>query len=149
MKYFALTCILVAIVGCSEAPDQDDTPTVPEETEASKLLQYDGVYRALQNDPEVTSNIRFYPDKTVQTATTQTSADLQKIKNWFNKDHETSSFGTYELDVRAITFVAKRGDAEKGVEYSGEILPDGSLLLNSHSLLNDHRAERTYEFVAW
>ncbi len=105
------------------------------------VLRFDGLYQK-SNDDGYTSYLRFLADLTVLQVTS--SGTPQQVTTWLKKNAGKGSQGQYLLDGASISFVVT--STMGSVEYSGQV-GDDQLVLQVHSLINDHRATNTYTFV--
>ena len=71
------------------------------------------------------------------------------IVGWFDQDGDKSGTifrGRYEITEDRLFFSTTSSAGV--VDYNGSI--DGNtLILDSHSQINDHRGQRTYRWMAW
>ncbi|WP_436774528.1 hypothetical protein [Yinghuangia sp. YIM S09857] len=87
--------------------------------------------------------LRFTPPDRVTSVTS--SGNPEQVARWLGPEHRFSSHGTYELFGAAISFAATSKSGT--VLYQGVIGPGAlTLALDSRSLINGHRAHRTYHF---
>jgi uncharacterized protein (TIGR02996 family) len=107
-------------------------------------LEHSGLFRTI----DTYHWLRFYGDGTVLSVTTTTTTPREVLR-WFNKDHEAPSRGTYVLtwlpgDL-AIRFSATSSYGT--VDFEGTMVSAGTMVLNSHSHINDYRGRNEYHWV--
>lgn len=109
-------------------------------TKAPAALRFDGMYGAGLDD--YTKYLRFFENGDVISISDTASAE--KVAVWFDRAHPLVGKGSYSLfgDRIFLTQTSSQGT----VNYQGRVL-DGKLELESHSLINQNRAARHYEFM--
>ncbi len=109
-------------------------------------LKFNGVYRAEPDDhDDYVFLLRFYEDGTV--IGISTFADINEVKEWFEKDNSKMAKGEYDLEGDTLTFSLFLS-GQGWIEYEGAVKGDVLELLVT-SRINDNEARREYEFVKW
>ncbi len=129
-KIWCALLLLVVCVGFTEPPQ----------------IQYDGVYACKGNG--YVSYLRFYESGDVLKASS--TGNVEDLKNWMCLDtfmlHDWHSRGGFRIKENSAISFATTSSAGT-VEYSGVIENDSTLHLFEHSLINDHRSEKTYHYI--
>jgi hypothetical protein len=109
---------------------------------AADGLPTDGVYQC----PEGTysSFLRFAGDG--QVFTVSSTGSPRDVASWLNGSSPAASRGHYAIAGDFVEFCA--ASSEGTVDYNGQLLPNGDLLLDSYSHINGHRATgKRFSFV--
>jgi hypothetical protein len=132
-----------AFVGWGEKPDTAPAPDL-----SGTGLRFDGVYQSTPKKAGSGSGywgyLRFYQDGTVVDVSTTGRPD--EIRDWFNRDHPRVSRGKVTAQGEQISFASV--SAEGTVDYSGRV-EGGKLHMDTHSHINQHKANTVYTFVEW
>lgn len=119
------------------------------------LLRYDGVYSAETriDDDLYCEYLRFYPDDTVITVTSECPGNnvLQDIRKWFSPENagataEGVSKGSIIRTGNKISFDAISSEGK--ISYNGKI-SEKRISLSTFSHINQYRDHEVYTFVAW
>ncbi len=106
-------------------------------------VRCDGLYQS-ESSGEYSYFLRFLEDGTVRSISAAGKAD--QVFRWWDKDPFKGSSGTYVIEGSEIKFSVRSSSGV--VDYEGEIQAQGeSLLLQSYSHINSHRAKNTFWFV--
>ncbi|MGW0662366.1 hypothetical protein [Streptodolium elevatio] len=88
--------------------------------------------------------LRFTASDRVTSVTS--SGTVEQVARWFGPENKQCSQGVYELEGNAISFAVTSSSGT--VLYNGTVGPGAlTLRLDSRSLINGHRAHRTYHFA--
>ncbi|WP_420578196.1 hypothetical protein [Ekhidna sp.] len=117
---------------------------------SSQEVRFDGVYETncdWETDDEEGEQgyLRFYKNGKVISTGTDCMGEASELKEWFTLENNYAGTGDYTIKDSTITFTttSKVGS----VEYSGTIMKNGKLKLNSKSFINGYEGSEEYHFV--
>lgn len=117
-------------------------PRMAESGQVDAGIHFDGIYMAPNRH-----FLRFYEEDNVVIAVTSTvkEGEENSIMEWFHKDNWLVSKGTYRLSGADISFTTASRTGH--VEYRGKFVSSTEFQLHSHSMINGHESDLTYDFV--
>ena len=126
------------------APDSaDPAPVTPGPVRRDCRVRCDGLYLGSGN--KYSSLLRFFEDgRVVSTSVdTVTRRQIDGIATWLTPD-SPGSHGHVDLERSDLCFTLTSSSGR--IDYVGEVLPSGDLLLRIHSHINGHRGTTNCEF---
>lgn len=97
------------------------------------------------------SFLGFYSDGTVISVSSRNTSESTddemygKVARWFNKNSDSSSIGTYNINGGEISFSVINSAGT--IEYDGKIINNEILILNVKSNISDNESTKTYNYV--
>lgn len=122
----------------SKVANAEKVKKLPDQPQVS--VRFDGLYQA--DDSDSRYFIRFYSDMTVATVSSTKEA---KASNFYDQVNNIWSVGKYVVKGNRINFSSTSSYGT--VEYYGTIYSEEKINLNSKSLINGNKGNRTYYFV--
>lgn len=115
--------------------------TNPDDMKKSAMIQFNGLYQSTQTE-NYWSYLRFYDDGLVLQVSS--TGNPEQVARWLIRDNkENYSSGEYRLVGRKISFTTT--SREGSVDYDGT-LHGNTMVLASHSHINEHRSTDEYVF---
>jgi hypothetical protein len=113
----------------------------------SQKLHFEGLYTTMKdssNSINTYKYLKFYENGAV--ISVSSIGTPYKVKKWFTLEKEGLSKGKYKLKKGKLSFATKN---EYGtVKYSGKILKNGLLHLDSKSMINGYKSQLCYKYIS-